>query len=96
MTLSFFLAGKLGQARRRQFGARRKIGLRRGPREFVARADRETIVTAIDPISDQRAQLDGDPHSLVLDRQIRDAEEKFRFERRLSAEGSRIRTNGPP
>jgi hypothetical protein len=89
MTLSFFLAGKLGQARRRHFGARQKIGLGRGPREFVPRADRETIVTAIDPISDKRARLDGD-HSLVLDRQIRDAEEKFRFERRLSAEGSPI------
>ena len=48
---------QLGQPRRRQLRARQKVGLGRGSGEFVPRADRQTIVAAIDPITDQRAQL---------------------------------------
>ena len=48
------------------------VGLVRRAGEFVPRADREAIVATIDPVADQRPQLDRD-HPLVLDRQIRDA-----------------------
>ncbi len=44
---------ELGETRRRQFGARQKIGLVRRPGEFVPRADREAVVAAIDAVADR-------------------------------------------
>ena len=50
----------------------RKSGSRVGLGEFVPRTHREAVVAPVDPIADQRPQLERD-HPLVLDRQIRDA-----------------------
>ena len=63
---------ELGEPRRAQRLARRKLRLAPGLRELVPRADREAIVAAIDAVAHQRAQLARD-RTLVLDRQVRDA-----------------------
>src|SRR5271166_4591051 len=72
--------------------SRQKIGFVRGMREFVPRTNREAIVTTIDSVADQRAQLERN-HALVLDGQIRDAAPRIEpMGRRESRGRARVET----
>src|SRR5262249_10284199 len=64
--------GEFREAWGGQLGARQEIGLGGGASVFVPRAGREAILAAIDAVAEQRPQL-GRDHTLVLDRQVRDA-----------------------
>ena len=64
---------EVGQTRRASIPARgSKSRLTRRLRELVPRADRQTIVAAVDAVAHQRAQFARD-QALVLDRQVGDA-----------------------
>ena len=64
--------GQFGERRRAQSGARRKLRLAAGLREFVPRTNRQAIVAAIDAVAHHRTQLARD-RAFVLDREIGDA-----------------------
>ena len=78
--------GQLGQAGRRQVGARLQLGVRGGAGEAVPRADGQAIVAAIDAVADQRAELERD-RAFVLDGQVGNA---ARAHRACRAPGSAL------
>ena len=79
-------AGQFGERRRAQRGARRKLRLAAGAREFVPGADRQAIVAAVDAVAHQRPQLARD-RALVLDGEIGDAAPRIEPIRRRESAG---------
>src|SRR5579875_267368 len=72
---------ELGQSRRIEAVPHLEIGVARGPRELVPRADELAVIASINAVADRRAEFDRN-RAGVLDGQIRDASPRIEPVRR--------------